>query len=455
MVATLEKINTAEIGVGTGGTVTGSNSGGGSGNDPFNNVSVQAGTTLQVSSTAPITGSYSYIAALTSSGNTLTAAWTLAADRPDFTYDFAFTIPSAPPAGTAVGLARFYTDAAGAITAATLFIDTAGKFYIDDAVDGRTSPPTTVAPAAGNYIGKLRFTPGQISFDVYPYGSTTLTTSILMTGLSTFPIRRVSVVRLHALSGTVSYTWKVDTLRVGYGGFLPRLDIALTPPTCTVGPDAYVTVGDNIPMSGTDTASAGIITDRAWTWDTFPAGVIPPGIVGATTANATFTPTVQGYYKARYVVRDNQGSDSAPAYMQIWVAPAAGDPVTVRAATSGVWATFGTGAASSVARVNDSDITTGVITGADPVGAVFIIQMNPHGPGAVTLTITGNSTTGTITRNVAWYKADGTTLIDTQTGTAPTSSADEVFTMSDAGLAVIPNPADRAALWVHITSTKV
>jgi hypothetical protein len=453
VVATLEKLNTAEIGQATGTTVTTTNSAGG-GNDAFTTVTIHAGTTLQVTSTAPITGSFSYVAALASTGNTLTAGWQLAAARSDFTFDIAFTIPSAPPAVDGVGVARFYTNYAGTTPAATLLIDTAGKFYVYDTIDGRTSPPTATAPAPGNYIGQLRFTPGQIQFNIYPYGSTTLTTSILMTGLSTFSIRKADVIWLDAVGTPISYVWKLDTIRVGYGGFLPRLDLTPTPPTCTVGPDAYVTVGDAVPMSGTDTAPAGVITGRAWTWDTTPPGVTAPTITGNSTGNAAFTPTTQGYYKARYLVSDSQGSDSAPAYMQTWVAPAAGDPVTVRTDTIGTWTTYGSGA-SSVARINDTDVSTGVITPGDPTAAAYLTQMNPHGPGVITLTITGNSTGGGITRTIKWYKNDGTTLVDTQTGTAPTSSGDQTFTMSGTGLALIPNRADRAALWVHIESTKI
>jgi hypothetical protein len=251
-----------------------------------------------------------------------------------------------------------------------------------------------------------------------------------------------------------TYTWKIDSLRVGYGGFLPRLDVTTTPPTCTTGPDAYATVGDTIPMSGTDTAPSGAIAGRAWIWDTVPAGVTAPAITGSGTANASFTPTVQGYYRARYSVGDNQGVDSGPAYMATWVAPAPGDPVTVRADTIGPWMPFG-GGATSIARVNDSDASTGVVSPGDPNAAPYIAQMNPHGPGGITLTITGNSTAGGVTRTVKWYKADGTTLIDTQTGTAPTTAGNQVFTMSGTGLALISTPASRAELWVHIESTKV
>jgi hypothetical protein len=184
-------------------------------------------------------------------------------------------------------------------------------------------------------------------------------------------------------------------------------------------------------------------------WDTLPSGVTPPVITGSSTANASFTPTVQGYYKAKYVVSDNQGSDSTPAYMQTWVAPLPGDPVTVRSDTIGTWGTYGAGA-TSVDRVNDSNTTTGVESPPNPAGSPYIVHMNPHGPGHITLDITGNSTGGGITRTIKWYKADGTTLVDTQPGTAPTALDDQVFTMSGTGEALIPNRSDRAELIIHI-----
>lgn len=452
MVATLERSSNADIGVPTGTTVTVGNSGGGTGNAPFTTVTVPAGTTLQVSNVAPITGGYSYVAALASTGNLLEAKWALAAPRPDVTWDAAFTIPATRPT-VATSVARFYTDIGGTQLAAVLWLNPDATFAVNAYRDTRTSPPTSVPAAPGNYVGKLRSSPGQITFDVYPYGSATAATSIAMTGLTPFQVGSVAVIALTVASGAGSITWKTGALRVGYGGYLPRLDVTTTPPTCSTGPAAYATVGDTIPMSGTDTAPAGAITGRAWTWDTLPDGITAPAIVGAGTANATFTPTVQGYYRAQYTVTDNQGSDSTPAYMATWVAPAAGDPVTVRTDTIGPWMPFG-GGATSIARINDTDNTTGIISPGDPTAAPYIARMNPHGPGAVTLTVTGNSTNGDVTRTVKWYKTDGTTLIDTQTGTAPTSSGDQTFTMSDEGLALIQAPADRAELWVHIESTK-
>ncbi len=218
--------------------------------------------------------------------------------------------------------------------------------------------------------------------------------------------------------------------------------------------------GTTVNLTGTDDDVDGTVDTRAWTWDTTdtsgPAGttrkwLTGPTITGATTQNATAVMATPGCYRAKYIVTDDGGLPSTAAFTNIFVYPASTIAVTVRNEVLGVWTNLAGGGG-----LNDATDSTGDRSVDNPTGQALTLLMNPHGPGSSTGAVTfkwrGMSTGGTIHRTVEWYKSDGTTLIDSQTADAPTSIADQIFTMSPSGLAAIPLTSDRAEMVVKCKS---
>lgn len=461
--ATLLKQNNAEIlggAVVSGSTVNPTNSGA-NGNDAFGAVTVGAGNTLVVSTTSPLEDTASYIA--TQAGAALLEVyWALAATVTDFSAQIEFV--HATPAVN-YSFLRTLTATTFSGAAVNVFMRTDNKVHIFDATTAVQSAASTGTLTAGTtYVAQFRTNAGTASLFIYPKGSNTATISFPSVSVGSTV---VGSMRWGITAASANITLKVDNLKMGTGGFLPRTDVTNVAPTATVGPDQYVAVGTVINLTGSDADADGVVASRAWTWDTTdtsgPRGTTRkwatgPTITGSATQNATATMATAGAYRAKYVVTDDGGLPSTAVYTNVFVYPASGSPIAVRFALKGSWTRVS--GSDDTAVVNDGSDSTGHQSPDDPTGQPDTFLMNPHGPGsasgAITITLRGNSTGGGISRAVEWYKADGTTLIGTtQTATALTTLGNQVFTMTPGGLAQIPALSDRAELVAVVKPTAI
>lgn len=449
--STVLKSNNFELGLADGTTLTTANSSGG-GQSGFT-VNVNAGNTCQVSATSPLEDSFSLV--MTQGGaNVIELYQPLPATQGDIAYQEEF-VHATPAVSCAVWRSLQTTSLTG--TNVTLFFRADNKIHIFDTLSAVQSPSSTgVLTAGSTYILQIYETTTAITVNIYLKGQSSPVVALTM---STGTAPSFGAFRSGIGTASALFTRKIDNIKVGTGGFLPRTDVSNTPPTASVGPDQAVEVGSTVPLVGSDSDVDGSVTSRLWSWDTsLPGTVAGPTITGNTSQNASVVMNTPGMYRVKYVVTDNSSATSTPVYMKIAVYPHSGDPVTVRQATLSTWTQVGTGTPTSV--LNDADDATGHQSPDGPSGAVDTYLMNPHGPGAaagaITFTVRGNANNGPINRVCKWYRSDGTTLIDTQSGAAPTTLGPQVFTMATAALATIPGlVADRAELIVTITSTAV
>jgi hypothetical protein len=451
MAATILKQNNAEIGLTNGTSVNVGNSGGG-GQDALGSSSIGAGNTFVVSSASPLEGTYSFL--LTQTGaNPCDQYWALATTYADFSWQFRFSYNQAPAVNC--NFARGLTSTTFTGAAYTLTLRTDNKLSILDNVGSATVTSTGTLTPGTAYLMQGRSNGTNVTVNVYPVGSTTATATLSLT----YAAASIGSFKLGINTGSALIVLKYDSVKFATGGFIGRTDVSNTAPTASVGPAQYVVAGSTVNLTGTDADVDGTVDSRAWTWDTTdttgPAGttrhwLTGPTITGATTQNASAVMATPGCYRAKYIVTDDGGLPSTAVYTNIFVYPASGVAVTVRDELRGTWTAVGAGG------LNDANDATGSRSPDDPTGQSDTLLMNPHGPGrstgAITFVWRGNSTGGTIHRTVEWYKADGTTLIDSRTADAPTSIGDQTFTMSGTGLAAIPTTADSAEMVVRCKS---
>lgn len=464
MPATLLKSNNAELGLADLTTVTAGNSGGGS-QDAFGAVNLGSGNTFRVNATAPLSGTFSF--ELTqAAANLLEIYWYLAATQADFAYQCEF-IHRTPAANTA--WFRTLNSLTGTGTILTTFMRTDNRIHIVDTAQLSTSSGSTLT-AGTTYVFQYWQTTTTVNVNIYVKGSTTATISYAPTlTAANLPLAATGSCRAGIGTASTGITsQKLDNMKMGTGGFLARTDVTNAAPTSSVGPTQYVVAGTVINLVGSDADSDGTIVSRAWTWDTTdtsgPAGTTRkwaagPTISGNTTANATATMATPGAFRAKYVVTDDVGATSTDVWTQVFVCPASNADAGVRFGLLGTFVTFGTGADVAV-RLNDGSDATGVNSPDDPSSAPLVLLMNPQGPGnstgAIKLMAKGNYTGAAgISEVCEWYKADGTTLVDSQTGTPGASLGEVTYTMSPTGLAAIPLQSDRAELVVKLKDTAV
>lgn len=456
MAGTVDKSNSAELGLANGTTISVANTGGGSGNTAFGAINIGAGCTATVTSSSPLDGTFSFSFSQSAAG-ILEIYWALPSLQNDasFQCEFVYATP-------AVNLSwlRSFTTTTFTGTACTVISRTDNKWHIFDTTSSTQSITSTGTLTPGStYVAQFRQVAGTVTMYIYPKGSTTRAVEVTMASGDV----NVGSFRFGIPTASAIVTYKMDNVKIGHGGFLPRTDVSNSPPTASAGPTQYVVVGSTVALVGTDSDADGTITARAWTWDTTdtsgPAGTTRkwgsgPSITGSTTRNGSAVMATAGAFRAKYVVTDDLSADSTPAYTEVFVSPASGGAVAVRHGIRGSWTR--TGGSDNTAVMNDADDATGwTVTSPSATVATFLMQ--PHGPAtsALTFTVRGNSSGGNISRLCEWYKPDGTTLIDSDAGspsTAPTSIGNQVFTMDPTPRNALTQ-AELAELVVLIKST--
>lgn len=223
-------------------------------------------------------------------------------------------------------------------------------------------------------------------------------------------------------------------------------------PSASAGAAQVVAAGSTVTLAGTDSDSDGTVTSRAWSVVSFPVGGTSPTLSNATTANASFVAATAGRYVMQYQVTDNNGATSTASQVTIYVYPATGQDVTVYSDTAGSWTKYGSGT-STLTSVNDTDDTTGIQSPINPAGQLYSAVLNPIGPGDIKLYVTGRWTDAAVSRQVTLYKEDGSTMVGQWTMSPTSSIAEQLVSVSSAGLAAVPTVADRRALVLTIGST--
>jgi hypothetical protein len=449
----VEKQNNAEIGLTTGTTVTTGNSSGG-GQDAFNGINIGAGNTVTVSSVSPLAGTYSYrLEQLTPGTNPIEIYW----DRATAGADFAFQMRVQHVTPATVNNALFRTLATTNHTGAaafTVFQRTDARIHIFD-----TGTSTQSAASTGflnnnvTYLMQLYYAAGSVTVSFYTIGSTTPTATVTMAVATT----NIGSCRIATTAGVVT-TYRIDSLKMGGGGFIARDDVSNVAPTATAGAAQYVLAGTTVTLSGSDADSDGSIASRAWTWSTADTSGVAgttrkwlsgPTITNGTTQNATATMTTPGAYRAQYVVTDDGGLTSDPVFTNVFVYPAAATAVGVRDGVKGTWTRVG---GDDTAVLNDANDATGWQTPDDPtVANTATVLMNPYGPGQITHVVRCDSEDGGISFQVEWYLADGTTLLGLDVETIPTTLGDTTFTLPSGGMTALGTTnAARAELIVVV-----
>lgn len=230
-------LNTAEGGT-NGTTVTPANSGGASG-DAFSSYSIGAGNTFTYDSSAPLRGALSY--KMTQSGaNQCNWFWTWSTARADFAFQFPFSIDSLPAVSTT--LLRGFSDAGYATPVFSVGVTTTGRLQVIEAAGGQavsspSAPAPTIVPGDMYVLqGRSNGPNGSITVTAYPWGSTSTAEAptVTLNGLSQPAINSF---RGGISTASAGISLWFDDIAVGYGGELPRNDLAVNQlPTANLGP---------------------------------------------------------------------------------------------------------------------------------------------------------------------------------------------------------------------------
>jgi hypothetical protein len=218
-------------------------------------------------------------------------------------------------------------------------------------------------------------------------------------------------------------------------------------------PTATASASNTDPATGVNVVLTGVpvgsVTSRLWSQLSGPAS---PTLNNSATNVADFTPTVGGTYVFRFVATNGAGS-STPVDISIYVHELDSTQVLNESVAAGVFVVFGGGTA--IANINDTanDATgiqnTGVLSHTDKVS----ITKRPYGLGVITIRVRVRYQTTAATARALVYKADGTTLIYTQTDWALTTSfVDKDIVLDSTALAAIPALSDRRALIVKLSA---
>lgn len=237
--------------------------------------------------------------------------------------------------------------------------------------------------------------------------------------------------------GVTNSDFGATSTGAGYLLTLNAVPLPNTAPTCDAGANQTVTAGTPISLSGTDNDSDGTIVGRQWTCIEFPRGSTSPSITGATTANATFTPTATGAYVFQYAVTDNLAATASDT-VTVYVPTAA---VGVRKQVSATGFTNVGGATDSAAALSDGTATTYVQSAASGASS-YRCQLNPLLPPNATFALKPThlvSTTETPT-SYTYKLYEDATLRKTWTPPAATTSASTPeLTLSSGEIASISN----------------
>lgn len=280
--------------------------------------------------------------------------------------------------------------------------------------------------------------------------TTQLGSTVTLTN-QTFSDLGVTENRAGALSGTtpgdttnIGYTITEEARTTDFGG-----PPAANPPVANAGPDQDPVVGDVVQLTAAaSTAGSGSITGYAWICTEFPAGASSPSISNPAIVNPTFVAAAGGRYTFQCTVT-NSGTLTNADSVTCWVAEQSNVDTDVYSVAAASYTIEG-GAPSREAAVNDATNTTYLLS-ADGAGGFGLYTFNPVGLGTIDILIDERWFDGAANRTLTFYKADGTTVVDTLSSYAlPAAFATKTWTISGAGLALIPLRSDRRALILKI-----
>lgn len=170
-----------------------------------------------------------------------------------------------------------------------------------------------------------------------------------------------------------------DCLGVGTAGATAPTAGAATV-TVSAGNDQSVAPSSPVTLTGTASTTSGTISARAWSQLAGPTVTLS----GASTATATFTPTVADEYTFRFTATDSNGG-SASDDVTVFVT-SAGEARPTATVTPGAWTAVG--ASTLHAALADESAATYAESVDNPSGASFTVDLAPSTTGAKTVNYT-------------------------------------------------------------------
>lgn len=447
--------NNAEGGTAEGLTVTTANSGGLSG-DAFNTITGP----LQFSATGKGHGTYGLrvVVGATSTAWRAYHSFTATATLSGRLYFTLNTLPSA--------IRTLWAAIEGTGFSANMKwgVDATNKFFVQSAAGSVLATSAAALAAATLYRVEWQTAPGTTTTDG------TIILKLFAGEDNATPLLTYSAANINAgagktvVRGSLGNNDPVTNLDVTYDdikydtgqlAFLGPVGANAAPTIAFTTPNVYVTAGTNT-ITGTLADSDGTVKTAVLSVVSGPdSPTVTTNTAGLNTSSCTASADVvmaPGVYVFALDGTDNLNLAGTQARMTAWVSPVALTGATVKS-RSGSNTLYGS-AATIVAGYNDTDPTTGSVSGAAPAGSIERLAYNPCGLGDLTFNIEGGQipTSPIVTRQAKVYKADGTTLIYTSPPWALTGTAtNHAVTPSD--LSSIPALSDRAALIVDVIDT--
>ena len=226
MTATILKQNNAETGLADGTTATGGAAGNtddGTAGDYFDNVIVGASNTIQCTTSSPWAGTRSW-RFVKASVNQCYVGWIWTGAQADFGVRIGFRFPAGNLAAEDF-LLRMFADTGYVTQVSGVSIESGAgrriRAYSNQA-RWRMLSGVGVMALATDYVALVRLiNGGNVTVEIYPKGSPTLTTTV------TLPVsaNSINAVRLGPSAGVNSaQTFILDDVAVGFGDWLDRTD---------------------------------------------------------------------------------------------------------------------------------------------------------------------------------------------------------------------------------------
>jgi hypothetical protein len=225
-----------------------------------------------------------------------------------------------------------------------------------------------------------------------------------------------------------------------------------SPPVASAGPDQDPLAGDTVTLTAAaSTAGTGTISSYAWTCIEFPVGAPSPSISNPAAVSPTVNVAFGGRYRFQVLVT-NSSAQTNSAIMTCWVAEQSNTDTDVYSVNAPTYTNEG-GAPNQVSAVNDTTNATYILS-ADGAGGNAQLTFNPVGLGTIDILVDERWFDAPCNRALTLYKSDGTTVIDSLSSYAlPAAFNTHTWTISPAGLAVIPLRSDRRALILKLADT--
>ena len=333
----------------------------------------------------------------------------------------------------------------------------AGTYWVTQAVDTGTAANNDGRMAFAVYDSTGALAGGMVSGDI------AARTGLAGVGAGAFLSADQVGGKIDA-STTLTAAWVVE-----WDSIISTDTFALIPPpssSVNVGPTATIMARPAPQAPGTVTVT-GLVSDDSSVKTavvTIVSGPNSPTVNNSTTNLNTSAAGVTGTFAGvagRYVVRvsgtdNNDVAVASPPTQIIDVYALTDADVLPYAELSGTYTRYGT-ASTDLGAVTDTDVTTGLQSALSPAAEKERWQWCAFGPGDIKFKMVHDQTPTSPAISVQFtvYKEDGVTQVYQTTLAAPlTAGQEDVIAVDLAGLALVPNLADRRALITETSATQ-